>query len=310
MLSMVTKNKFSSIALIMIIVGSLSTAGLLFFTPTANAGQVSVEGNGGWWVWTPQIAVDGIQELDIFENLADADGINGDGYVDWGDGMVNEHYFDWARSDAVFEDGELVGREIIIPGEVGRDTAGSTYTVTFANNNVTYLIESANPEDALVIRGGLGSGEDSFYTTLGSHFISYQKNEYGEPEHDPIFKWETNGNIVFENGYGYPVVNKYGQSLQLTHYAYAYRYAGFTSPEEFFTSFLKFIDEDKTRTDVFDINWRPTAAAPAPAPVYVRQTRNLTFAQSLYASDTLSDPDGQLRATVDQVMSKYGSLVK
>ena len=56
----------------------------------------------------------------------------------------------------------------------------------------------------------------------------------------------------------------------------------------------------------------PTASspAPAPAPVYVRQTSNLTFAQSLYASDTLSDPDGQLRATVDQVMNKYSSLIK
>jgi hypothetical protein len=51
-------------------------------------------------------------------------------------------------------------------------------------------------------------------------------------------------------------------------------------------------------------------AAPAPAPVYVRQTSNLTFAQSLYASDTLSDPDGQLRKTVDQIMNKYGSLIK
>jgi hypothetical protein len=45
-------------------------------------------------------------------------------------------------------------------------------------------------------------------------------------------------------------------------------------------------------------------------PAYVRQTSNLTFAQSLYASDTLSDPDGQLRKTVDQVMNKYGSLIK
>ena len=42
----------------------------------------------------------------------------------------------------------------------------------------------------------------------------------------------------------------------------------------------------------------------------VRQTSNLTFAQSLYGSDTLSDPDGQLRATVDQIMAKYGSLIK
>ena len=51
-------------------------------------------------------------------------------------------------------------------------------------------------------------------------------------------------------------------------------------------------------------------AAPAPAPVYVRQTSNLTFAQSLYASDTLSDEDGELRKTVDQIMNKYGSLIK
>jgi hypothetical protein len=52
------------------------------------------------------------------------------------------------------------------------------------------------------------------------------------------------------------------------------------------------------------------APAPAPAPVNVRQTSNLSFAQSLHASDTLSDEDGQLRATVDQIMSKYGSLIK
>ena len=57
--------------------------------------------------------------------------------------------------------------------------------------------------------------------------------------------------------------------------------------------------------------WSPAAATTqAPAPVYVRQTSNLTFAQSLYASDTLSDPDGELRRTVDQIMAKYGSLIK
>jgi hypothetical protein len=42
----------------------------------------------------------------------------------------------------------------------------------------------------------------------------------------------------------------------------------------------------------------------------VRRSSNLTFAQSLYASDTLSDSDGQLRSTVDQIMNKYGSLIK
>jgi len=42
----------------------------------------------------------------------------------------------------------------------------------------------------------------------------------------------------------------------------------------------------------------------------VRQTNNLSFAQSLHGSDTLSDEDGQLRVTVDQIMNKYGSLIK
>jgi len=312
MLSMISKNKFSSIALRMIIVGSLSTTGLLFFTPTANADQVSIQGDGACWVWEPDIAADEMDELEIYDNCDQDNQIKRDGYDGWGEGYVNEHRFDWALSEAEFVDGELelVGREIIIPGTDGDDTDGSTYTVTFSKNNVTYLIESTNPEDFLEISGDMGSDADSFYTTLGSHFISYEKNsDTGLPYEDPIFKWETNG-VITENEDevepDQPIVTIRGQSLQLTHYAYAYRTDGFTSSDEFFTSFLKFIDADKTRTDVFDINWRATA----PAPAYVRQSSNLTFAQSLYASDTLSDPDGQLRATVDQVMSKYGSLVK
>jgi hypothetical protein len=56
--------------------------------------------------------------------------------------------------------------------------------------------------------------------------------------------------------------------------------------------------------------WNGVSTTPAPAPVYVRQTSNLTFAQSLYASDTLSDEDGELRKTVDQIMNKYGPLIK
>jgi len=41
-----------------------------------------------------------------------------------------------------------------------------------------------------------------------------------------------------------------------------------------------------------------------------RKSTNLTFKESLFASDTLSDWDGQLRTTVDQIMNKYGSLIK
>jgi hypothetical protein len=56
--------------------------------------------------------------------------------------------------------------------------------------------------------------------------------------------------------------------------------------------------------------WTWGVVSTTPAPVYVRQTSNLTFAQSFYGSDTLSDPDGELRKTVDQIMNKYGYLIK
>ena len=56
--------------------------------------------------------------------------------------------------------------------------------------------------------------------------------------------------------------------------------------------------------------WTWNGISVTPAPAYVRQTSNLTFAQSRYASDKLSDPDGELRKTVDQIMNKYGSLIQ
>jgi hypothetical protein len=48
-------------------------------------------------------------------------------------------------------------------------------------------------------------------------------------------------------------------------------------------------------------------AAPTPA---LRQTSNLSFDQSQHGSDTLSDPDGQLRKTIDSINAKYGNLIK
>jgi len=48
----------------------------------------------------------------------------------------------------------------------------------------------------------------------------------------------------------------------------------------------------------------------ANVPVMLRQTSNLSFSQSQYGSDTLSDPDGQLRKILDSVNAKYGNLIK
>jgi hypothetical protein len=46
------------------------------------------------------------------------------------------------------------------------------------------------------------------------------------------------------------------------------------------------------------------------APPALRQTSNLSFDQSQHGSDTLSDPDGQLRKTLDSINAKYGNLIK
>ena len=302
-----------------IIVGLLSTAGLLFFTPTANADRVSVQGDGGVWAW--DIYQYGITELTIFSGSSQNydEVINVDGYDQFGRGMVNNGSFNGAYSDAVFVNGELVGSHITIPGTEGQDTYGSTMEITFSGNNVTALITSLDPTDLLVIDGDLGSDYLTEYDTLGSHFISYQKSPTnGLPVQDPIFMWETNGTINATDGDETPIVFITGTSLELKHYAYAYQinraynYQNQANNQRnadlFFAQFLAFVDEDPTRTDIFTYNFRDSA--PVSAPVYVRKTTNLSFAQSLNASDTLSDPDGQLRATVDQIMSKYGSLIK
>jgi hypothetical protein len=70
-----------------------------------------------------------------------------------------------------------------------------------------------------------------------------------------------------------------------------------------------------TPTESYTLSYTGFSSGTAPAPklaptVSLRKSTGLTFYQSLYSSDTLSDPDGQLRATVDQVMNKYGSLIK
>lgn len=54
----------------------------------------------------------------------------------------------------------------------------------------------------------------------------------------------------------------------------------------------------------------PAVPTPAPVETYVRKSTNLQFNEALYGSDKLSDPDGQLRKTVDLINAKYGNLIK
>jgi hypothetical protein len=56
--------------------------------------------------------------------------------------------------------------------------------------------------------------------------------------------------------------------------------------------------------------WNGISVTPAPAAVFVRKSTNLQFNEAMYGSDKLSDPDGQLRKTVDAIDAKYGYLIK
>jgi hypothetical protein len=63
--------------------------------------------------------------------------------------------------------------------------------------------------------------------------------------------------------------------------------------------------------------WNGPAAPPPPPPpppvpveTNVRKSSNLQFYEAMYGSDKLSDPDGQLRKTVDSINAKYGNLIK
>jgi hypothetical protein len=127
---------------------------------------------------------------------------------------------------------------------------------------------------------------------------------------DPIFQWETNGELT--NTTDTVQINKTGTSLDLKLYVYAHDITNnlLVNRVDYLQQFALFATEDINRTDTFIYVAPPPPPAPAPAAASIRRSTNLTFKESLYASDTLSDPDGELRKTVDQIMAKYGSLIK
>lgn len=286
-----------------------------FKTETWNMYSHSVQGDGACWRWDiesgPNYLDSTITELTIFENCNEGVVINSDLYDGFGYGSVDGEQFTWNVLNAFDEDRRLIGDRLVILG-VGSNE-GSTYTITFADNNVTYEIVSPTPTD-LLISGDLGSDSNTRFITLGDQRFSYQAGDNQLPIDDdgmdPILLWETNGSIEFPNRdpdeQDEVEVFITGDTLRLKHYAFAFRNDGFTSSEQFFDSFLKFVNENKSRTDVFSIDYgKPKAKPSAPA----RQTHNLSFDQSFYGSDYLADPKGEIRSILNEINKKYGNLI-
>jgi hypothetical protein len=63
-------------------------------------------------------------------------------------------------------------------------------------------------------------------------------------------------------------------------------------------------------TESYTLSYTGFSSGTVDTRVTTRQSHNLSFSKSLFGSDTLSDPDGQLRKTVDSINKQWGSLIK
>jgi len=272
------------------------------FINPSNAIAVNYEVIGTEAKWEWQGISDRINELTIYERNADGtysyidtDGFDGFGRVQIGGTIFN-------TSGSIPTDGNK--------NYTDSDHPGDTVNYQFQDNwwQISVSLDSAAD---IRIDGNLGSDSGTTWVTIDGMLFSYQRGSEAV-SNDPIFYWSRIPS-TYADGNDQPVWSATGAtSLVLKLHAYAHRADNTVDRADYMEKLALFASENINRTDIFDYRtWSPVpAVTPAPAPVYVRQSSNLSFAQSLYASDTLSDPDGELRKTVDQIMNKYGKLIE
>jgi hypothetical protein len=281
---------------------SLGAVLAVFLNPTtamANGGSQNydVVGTEATWRWT--LSDYNITELTIDENGGNfSSALNYDGFDGWGFVAIDGNGFTTNGASATISGGSVTFTDPRHPGD--------TVNYQFQNNwlQTTVSLDTAGP---VRLFGDLGSDDGTIWTTIDGKLFSYQR--IGDFVYsDPIFYWSTPPTTYANNNDDTELVVS-GTSLVSKLYAFAHQEDSSINHLDYMAKFAQFASENINRTDIFNYaTWSP---APAPAPAAsIRRSTNLTFTQSLYASDTLSDPDGELRKTVDQIMAKYGSLIK
>ena len=192
------------------------------------------------------------------------------------------------------------------------DGGYTTQLYEFSRNFLRVAVTSVN-EIPINIESNLGSNENTVFTTIGGKHFSYKKNG-NNMDSGPIFLWEFDG-VLTNPTIDTVQINKTGTSLNLQLYVYAHDITEnlLVNRDDYLQQFALFAAENIERTDTFIYVAPPPpppAPAPAPAVASVRKSSNLQFNEALYGSDNLSDPDGQLRKTVDAIDAKYGNLIK
>jgi hypothetical protein len=274
----------------------------IYLNPNAAMAQnYDVVGTEATWRWT--VLDDVILELTIDENGGNFNypQLNTDGFDGFGVVNINATIFDTNGASATISGGSVTFTDTDHPGDM--------LNYQFQDNwyQTTVSLDTAG---SIKLFGNLGSDSQTEWATIDGKLFSYQKSS-NYVVNDPIFYWPTPP-TTYTNNNDNPELVVSGTSLTLKLHAFAHQQNISINNIDYMAKFAQFASENMNRTDIFNYaTWSPAPApTPAPAPVYVRPSQNLSLAQAIFPSDTLSDPDGELRKTVDQIMNKYGSLIK
>ena len=172
-------------------------------------------------------------------------------------------------------------------------SSGGDYTITA-------LVSGPSPIDAVIhlYRGTSRVGYDFNEATVSGDFLGVDDDGGGELA-DRVNQLDAYLSGSFSSGLDNYVIRvssfAYWTSNVNTYPSLPYTTA--TPTESYTLSYTGFSSES--------VDTRVTSTQ-----VMTRQSHNLSFSQSLFGSDTLSDPDGQLKKTVDSINKQWGSLIK
>ena len=146
-----------------------------------------------------------------------------------------------------------------------------------------YVIRGLGADPVVQLyRGTSIAGFDDQNATVSGNFLGVDDDGGGELA-DRVNQLDAYLSGSFSSGLDNYVI-------RVTSYAY---WIGYTAPTQSYT-----------------LSYTGFSSGTVDTRVTTRQSHNLSFSKSLFGSDTLSDPDGQLRKTVDSINKQWGSLIK
>ena len=164
-------------------------------------------------------------------------------------------------------------------------SSGGNYTITASVNG------APSPVDPVIqlYRGTSRAGYDFSEDSVSGDFLAVDDDGYSgdllSAYLSESFSSGLDNYVIRVSSYAY-----WNQTINVT-------YTTTTPTESYILSYTGFssgtVDTRVTSTQVM-----------------TRQSHNLSFSQSLFGSDTLSDPDGQLKKTVDSINKQWGYLIK